>query len=326
MNILIATDAWEPQVNGVVTTLLKIKELSDNVCFITPDNFKTYNNPFYPEIRIALPSVKNVENVIQQYNPDFIHIATEGPIGWAVRRWCIQNKIKFTTSYHTKFPEFIQSFFRVPTWMTYWFFRNFHNAGNGTFVATPSLAKDLGDRGFKNLIPWTRGVDTKQFHPNKTITEPYILYVGRVSVEKNIRAFLDIKTEFRKVVVGDGPELKALMKRYPDVEFVGKQKGSMLSYWYQNAEVFVFPSKNDTFGLVMLEALACGTPVAAYPVTGPIDIIHPGVGDVNEDLSIACIMARFANREVCRSYAERFDWFHVVKLFEQNIINKKAES
>jgi glycosyltransferase involved in cell wall biosynthesis len=276
MRIVLATDAWEPQVNGVVRTLTRTiaecRAMGHDVEVIEPSQFKTIPAPTYPEIRLALGAEEEIRERLRAYEPEAVHIATEGPIGIATRRICVEWKLPFTTSYHTKFPEFIQSFFRIPTWMTYWFFRNFHNAGNGTFVATSSLAKELGDRGFKNLIPWTRGVDTKVFHPNKTITEPYILYVGRVSVEKNIRAFLDIKTEFRKVVVGDGPELKALTKRYPDVEFVGKQKGSMLSYWYQNAEVFVFPSKNDTFGLVMLEALACGLPVAAYPINGALDL------------------------------------------------------
>lgn len=322
MKILIATDAWKPQVNGVVTTLTKIQELSNNVCFVTPDDFKTYGNKIYPEIRLAFPSQKEIQNLIEKHDPDFIHISTEGPIGLAVRKWCIKNDKRFTSSYHTKFPEFLQAFYKIPTWATYWYFRKFHNAGNGLFVATESLAKDLSSRGFKNLIPWSRGVDLNKFKPiNRPEKTNILLYVGRVSKEKNIKAFLNLDfPDYEKVVVGDGPELTILKKEYPDVTFTGVLKGKKLARMYAMADCFVFPSKADTFGIVMIEALACGTPVAAYPVTGPIDILNDKVGAVHKDLFIAVKEALKVNREDCVSHAKNYDWKTVVNSFVSNVI------
>jgi glycosyltransferase involved in cell wall biosynthesis len=320
MTILIATDAWKPQINGVVTTLCKIQELSDEVVFLTPDNFMTHPNPLYPEIRLSFPVQTDLEIFVRMTNPNHIHIATEGPIGLAMRKWCIKNKRLFTTSYHTKFPEFFKAFYGIPLWMTYWYFRWFHNAGRGMFVATPSLAKELTNRGFKNLLTWSRGVDTNMFTYGNG-DGGYLLYVGRVSKEKNIKAFLDIKSEYKKVVVGDGPEKNRLMKKYPDVLFVGKKTGDELVEWYRNAKVFVFPSKADTFGLVIIEALACGTPVAAYPCTGPIDILNDTVGCMNDDLSKAVEEAMKCDRTVCRNYAQTYDWNYVTRLFIQTVKN-----
>lgn len=320
--ILIATDAWEPQVNGVVTTLKKIQELDKEVIFLTPNDFKNFYNPIYPEIRLAFPSQKEISSIISNINPSHIHISTEGPIGWAVRKWCINNKFKFSTSYHTKFPEFLNSLCGIPVWMTYWIFKKFHNAGQGMFVSTPSLAKDLKKIGFKNIIPWSRGVDTKLFYPLKRKPTKTLLYVGRVSKEKNIEAFLNIDMpEYKKIVVGDGPELESMKRKYPNVQFEGLQKGVKLAYWYKVCDVFVFPSKSDTFGLVMLESLACGTPVAAYPVTGPIDIIKPNVGCLNEDLKLAVEQALLCDRKVCRNYAEEFSWHNTVKTFIKEVKN-----
>lgn len=327
MKILIATDAWKPQVNGVVTTLTKIQELSDEVCFITPEDFKTYSNPIYPEIRLAFPSQLEILELIEKHNPDFIHISTEGPIGAAVRRWCLKNEKKFTTSYHTKFPEFLQAFFKIPTWATYWFFKRFHNAGNGLFVATESLAKDLQSKGFKNLIAWNRGVDLNQFKPvDRQEKTNILLYVGRVSKEKNINAFLDLDfPEYKKVVVGDGPELKNLKIKYPDVFFLGTLTGEKLSRMYAHADCFVFPSKADTFGIVIVEALACGTPVAAYPVTGPIDILNNKVGAMDNDLSKAVKVALNVNRKDCVEHAKKYSWKNVVNSFIENVINTNTK-
>lgn len=327
MKILIATDAWKPQVNGVVTTLTKIQELSDEVCFITPEDFKTYSNPIYPEIRLAFPSQLEILELIEKHNPDFIHISTEGPIGAAVRSWCLKNKKKFTTSYHTKFPEFLQAFFKIPTWATYWFFKRFHNAGNGLFVATESLAKDLQAKGFKNLIAWNRGVDLNQFKPvDRQEKTNILLYVGRVSKEKNINAFLDLDfPEYKKVVVGDGPELKNLKIKYPDVFFLGTLTGEKLSRMYAHADCFVFPSKADTFGIVIVEALACGTPVAAYPVTGPIDILNNKVGAMDNDLSKAVKVALNVNRKDCVEHAKKYSWKNVVDSFIENVINTNTK-
>lgn len=327
MKILIATDAWKPQVNGVVTTLSKIKDLSDEVCFITPDDFKTYSNPIYPEIRLAFPSQLDILELVEKHNPDFIHISTEGPIGLAVRRWCIKNDKKFTTSYHTKFPEFLQAFYGIPTWATYWYFRKFHNAGNGMFVATKSLADELHAKGFKNLIPWNRGVDLNQFKPvDRQGKTNILLYVGRVSKEKNIKAFLDLDfPEYTKVVVGDGPELKSLKRKYTDVFFLGTLKGEKLSRMYAHADCFVFPSKADTFGLVIIEALAAGTPVAAYPVTGPKDILNEKVGATDNDLSVAVKKALTVNRNDCVEHAKKYTWEHVVDLFIKNIVSTNTK-
>lgn len=333
MKILIATDAWFPQVNGVVTTLTKIKKLSNEVCFITPDDFKTYSNKIYPEIRLAFPSQLQILELIEKHNPDFIHISTEGPIGMAVRKWCIRNEKRFTTSYHTKFPEFLQAFYRIPTWITYWYFRNFHNAGNGMFVATQSLAKDLKSKGFKNLISWNRGVDLSQFYPDKNFISygpKILLYVGRVSKEKNIEDFCNLNIEdeetYLKVIVGDGPDLNRLQEKYkPDVLFLGKLTGEDLAAIYRAADCFVFPSKADTFGLVILEALACGVPVAAYPVTGPIDILNDKVGYMDNDLSIAVKKALLLNRNDCFEHAKRYDWKNVVNSFVENVINTNTK-
>jgi glycosyltransferase involved in cell wall biosynthesis len=330
MRILIATDAWEPQVNGVVTTLKKLKELSNDIVYVTPDDFKSIPNFIYPEIRIAIPNQKRIELLINLYNPDYIHIATEGPIGWAFRKWCIKNNKKFTTSYHTKFPEFFKAFYNIPTWMTYWIFRKFHNSGNGMFVATKSLETHLKSKGFKNLVAWNRGVDLSQFKPagrtGKTKTN-ILLYVGRVSKEKNIEAFLELDfPNYKKIVVGDGPELNKLKQKYPKVMFTGTLQGEKLAHTYSMADCFIFPSKADTFGLVIIEALACGVPVAAYPVTGPIDILNEKVGCVNDSLSVAVENALLLDRKDCVEHAKKYDWQIVADMFIENIIKSNTRN
>jgi glycosyltransferase involved in cell wall biosynthesis len=320
--ILIATDAWYPQVNGVVTTLTKLKQYCPSIEFITPAQFHTYSLFFYPEIKLAFPSQKQIDELIKLHNPHYIHIATEGPIGFAVRKWCIRNKFKFTTSYHTRFPEYLYEYYKIPMVLSYSYLRYFHNKGCGTMVATPSMSSILQQRGFKSIIPWNRGVSLDQFYPikqNKNVDNPIFLYVGRVSKEKNIQAFLELDIIGHKVVVGDGPELKALKAKYKDVEFTGKLVGSELSKQYQRADVFVFPSKSDTFGLVMLEALACGLPVAAFPVPGPIDILNSKVGCMDVDLKIACQKALMLKSKDCISHAKLYDWKKVTDMFVKNV-------
>jgi glycosyltransferase involved in cell wall biosynthesis len=330
MRILIATDAWEPQVNGVVTTLKKIQQLVPGVMFITPDSFKCYDLPFYNEIKLSIVHQDQLEVNVSLYNPDYIHIATEGPIGLAVRKWCIKNNKKFTTSYHTKFPEFLQVYFKIPTWMTYWYFKWFHSTSSGVMVATDSLAEELKNRGFKNLVKWTRGVDLEQFTPsldhNKFIKT--LLYVGRVSKEKNIEEFLRINlnsTQFRKVVVGDGPDLERLRSMFNQVEFVGYKSGVELAQYYQDADVFVFPSRADTFGLVIIEALACGTPVVAFNVTGPKDILTEQTGVMDNNLSYAVGKALRLKREDCVSHARTYSWENAINIFKNNLVNSNSK-
>jgi glycosyltransferase involved in cell wall biosynthesis len=320
--ILIATDAWEPQVNGVVMTLKKIQEECDDVVFITPNDFKSFPCPFYKEIRLSIPF--GIGKKIKKLNPKYIHIATEGPIGLAVRNWCIANKRNFTTSYHTKFPEFLEAMIDFPIHWTYAYMKKFHSKSSAVMVSTDSLKIDLERRGFVNLVKWTRGVDTNLFKPpakkNLKGTIPMLLYVGRVSPEKNIEAFLDLDIIATKVVVGDGPELERLKQKYPCVNFMGKLSGKNLAFVYQNADVFVFPSKTDTFGLVIIEALACGTPVAAYPVTGPIDILNKKVGAMDWDLKVACEKALKLKGSDCSKFIkENYDWKKTAKMFIDNL-------
>jgi glycosyltransferase involved in cell wall biosynthesis len=320
--ILIATDAWEPQVNGVVMTLKKIQEECDDVVFITPNDFKSFPCPLYNEISLAIPF--GIDKKIKKLNPKYIHIATEGLIGLAVRNWCVKNKRNFTTSYHTKFPEFLEAMIKFPVSLTYRYMKWFHSKSSAVMVTTDSLKLDLERRGFINLVKWTRGVDTDLFKPPKKKNLkgqiPMLLYVGRVSAEKNIEAFLDLDMRATKVVVGDGPELERLRKKYPYVNFMGKLTGTNLAFVYQNADVFVFPSKADTFGIVIIEALACGTPVAAYPVTGPIDILNKKVGAMDWDLKVACEKAVKLKSSDCSNFIkENYDWKKTANMFIENL-------
>lgn len=328
MHILIATDAWHPQVNGVVRTYQRlsteVEAFNCQLSFITPDHFKTIPFPLYPEVRLALPDQDRVVKLIDEFAPDFIHIATEGPVGRMVRRYCVKRGQKFTTSYHTKFPEYLNALAKVPESWTYQAMRRFHNAGCGVMVATPSLAHDLESRGFNNILPWTRGVDTELFklRPDRLfgVSEPVFLYVGRVSKEKNIAAFLDLDLPGKKVVVGSGPHLEALIAAYPEVIFTGSKSGEELAQHYASADVFVFPSLTDTFGLVMLEAMASGVPVAAFPVTGPVDVVVEGTsGCLGDDLQDAALRALKLNRQAVRRYAEGFSWRYATERFLSNI-------
>jgi glycosyltransferase involved in cell wall biosynthesis len=333
MRIAIITDAWHPQVNGVVTTMDRIttvlKKRGHDVIVIDSSQFYAIPCPSYPEIKLAL-NVWNVADKLHSIKPDAIHIVTEGPLGLAARRICRTNGWEYTTSYHTKFPEYIQVRWGVPVRMAYAWVRWFHAESKAVFVATPSLKQDLEHRGFKNLVSWTRGVDTELFHPKKqnknaALTPPIWLYVGRIAAEKNLEAFLNLALEGTKILVGDGPDKASLQNKYPNAVFTGTLHGEALATAFANADVFVFPSKTDTFGLVLLEALASGTPVAAYPVTGPIDVItSPHVGCLNEDLKKACQSAILLDRKACRLFAEKYSWEACAEQFEHNLFLVKA--
>lgn len=328
MRILIATDAWRPQVNGVVRTYERLAEelsaLEVQAIFLTPDKFYTLPCPTYPEIRLALPGFQRVASALDQAKPDAVHIATEGPIGWLTRRLCRRRGIPFTTSFHTRFPEYLSSRFGVPESWIYAAQRRFHNAGAGMMVASGSLARDLETRGFERIMPWTRGVDTELFRPRDVrlfgSDRSVYLYVGRVAVEKNISAFLELDLPGQKVVVGGGPMLETLRAQYPDVIFTGKRIGEDLANAYASADVFVFPSLTDTFGIVLIEAMAAGVPVAAYPVTGPIDNVVDGVtGALDRDLRAAVLRAGTLDRAHVRAQAVEYSWSRAARLFLSNI-------
>src|SRR3984885_16117882 len=280
MRILVATDAWHPQVNGVVRTLTTMAEaarsLGIEVSFLTPQSFRTVALPSYPDLRVALPYQAKIARLIADARPDSIHIATEGPIGLLVRRYCRKRRLPFTTSFHTRFPEYISARLPVPESWIWRALRRFHGASQAVMAATPALASELRARGFRNVVLWPRGVDVSQFHPRVAdlgLPRPVFLCVGRVAVEKNLEAFLDLDLPGTKVIGGEGPARAALMRNYPQAVFPGAQQGEELARSYAAADVFVFPSRTDTFGLVLLEALASGTPVAAFPVSGPRDVI-----------------------------------------------------
>jgi len=328
MKVLVATDAWRPQVNGVVRTYERLAEesagLGCEITFLTPAEFRTLPCPTYPEIRLALPAYNYVIDRLDLINPDAVHIATEGPIGWMTRRYCKKRGVPFTTSFHTRFPEYISSRFGLPASWVYAWQRVFHRAGEGMMVASASLARDLEGRGFQRIMPWTRGVDTELFRPRDARMfgddRPVFIYVGRVAVEKNIEAFLKLDLEGDKVVVGIGPQLETLKARYPNVTFTGKLVGEDLAQAYASADVFVFPSLTDTFGIVLLEAMASGVPVAAYPVTGPIDNVMPGVtGVLDEDLGRAAQAALTLDRSAVREGALRYSWENAARMFMTNI-------
>ncbi|MCE2510120.1 MAG: glycosyltransferase family 1 protein [Alphaproteobacteria bacterium] len=318
MRLALVTDAWFPQVNGVVRTLdqvrLELEALGHDVHVLSPDLFTTIPCPSYPEIRLTVRPGRRISRLIEAIQPEAIHIATEGPLGLAVRRWCLRRGHPFTTSFHTRFPEYIRARLGLPLALGYAALRRFHRPATGVLVATATLHRELERRGFRNLCPWSRGVDTHLFRPQEkafysNLPRPVFLYVGRVAVEKNLRAFLDLNLPGSKVVVGDGPQLAELKRAYEGVHFAGAQNGEVLAGHYTSADVFVFPSRTDTFGLVLLEALACGLPVAAYPVAGPIDVIDgANVGMLHEDLGVAARNALKISPERCRDYALRFSW------------------
>src|ERR1700676_2443331 len=328
MRILIATDAWHPQVNGVVRTLTSLARsaaaLGAEVQFLTPEGFASLGVPTYPGLRVALPNRREIARRIEAAAPEAIHIATEGPIGWSVRAYCLRHGLAFTTSYTTRFPEYIAVRSIIPAGVSYAVLRHFHAAAAMTMIATASLRQELAAKGFKKLGFWTRGVDTDLFRPDDVaeldLPRPIFMTMGRVAVEKNLEAFLALDLPGSKVVIGDGPQKAELARRYPKVRFLGEKTGQDLTSHLAAADVFVFPSLTDTFGVVQLEALACGTPVAAFPVTGPLDVIadHP-VGALDTDLRSACIRALAMSRETCRSFALELSWENSARHFMGNL-------
>ena len=333
MRILVATDAWHPQVNGVVRTLTNMAEAARafgvEISFLTPQSFRTFAMPSYPDLRLALPYQAKIARLIAEARPDSIHIATEGPIGLLVRRYCRKNQLPFTTSFHTRFPEYISARLPIPEAWIWRALRAFHGPSQAVMAATPALAGELRARGFRNVVLWPRGVDAGQFHPRAAdlgLPRPVFLCVGRVAVEKNLEAFLDLDLPGTKVIVGDGPARAALTRKYPQAVFLGARQGKELAEAYAAADAFVFPSKTDTFGLVLLEALASGLPVAAFPVTGPRDVIgDEPVGALNDDLRIACLTAVTISPQACLAFAARHTWEASARAFVENITNVRAD-
>lgn len=326
MKITLVSDAWTPQVNGVVrtltTTVARLAARGHRIQTITPDQFTSVPMPSYPEIRLALTTRRRIAASIAQFDPEAVHIATEGPLGWLARDWCLKQGVPFTTSFHTRFPDYVAARTGLsprPFWRV---LRRFHAPAAAIMVATPSLAEELAGHGLAHTRLWSRGVDRDQFRPGLAphplfaeLPRPIALHVGRVAVEKNIEAFLDAPWDGSKVVVGDGPALDGLQARYPDVVFMGALHGPALASTYAGADVLAFPSRTDTFGLVIVEALACGTPVAGFPVPGPLDIMgrdgRPAgvrVGALDHDFGRALKLALTARRQDCADHGARFNW------------------
>jgi glycosyltransferase involved in cell wall biosynthesis len=324
MRVLIATDAWHPQVNGVVRTLTSLarsaKGLGVDIEFLSPEGFPTVPLPTYPGLRLAVPRRSRIAKRIEEARPDAIHVATEGPIGHSVRAYCLRHGLPFTTSYTTRFPEYISARVPIPEGWIYAALRRFHGAAAVTMVATPSLMTDLRQRGFTKLGMWTRGVDTELFRPDRAIDLPFprpiFVCVGRVAVEKNLEAFLSLDLPGTKVVIGTGPCLGDLKRKFPEAKFLGQIENGTLAAHVAAADCFVFPSRTDTFGVVQLEALASGLPIAAFPVTGPKDVVadHP-IGVLNEDLRVACLAALAVSRDACRAFALNYSWENSARQF-----------
>jgi hypothetical protein len=328
MRILIVTDAWSPQINGVVVTLQntvrELERMGHRVHLITPLAFRTVPMPTYPEIRLAVRPGREVARLIEDVDPDAIHIATEGPLGLAARRHCLRQSRPFTTAYHTQFPEYVHARCRLPLGVTYAWLRWFHRPAKAVMCGTPEILQRLVARGVTNGVIWSRGVDTDLFKPGERRgaedRRPVFLYVGRVAVEKNIEAFLALDLPGTKWVVGDGPARVALERRFPDAIFLGFKTGESLAWHYRQADAFVFPSRTDTFGLVLVEAMACGTPVAAFPVTGPRDVVRDhGAGVLSEDLGGAAMAALRLDRRDVRRYALGFSWTAATRQFVANL-------
>jgi glycosyltransferase involved in cell wall biosynthesis len=324
MKVLVATDAWQPQVNGVVRTLNSLAraaaKLGVTIEFLSPEGFPSFPVPTYPGLRLALPSRRRIAERVEAAGADAIHIATEGPIGFAVRAYCRRHGRPFTTSYTTRFPEYISARLPIPQSWIYGTLRWFHSAARVTMVATPSLMTELSGRGFSNLGMWTRGVDIDLFRPDRAIAldfpRPIFVTLGRVAVEKNIEAFLSLDLPGTKVVIGTGPQEAQLRRDFPDAKFLGHMDNGVLASHLAAADVFVFPSRTDTFGIVQLEALASGLPIAAYPVTGPKDVVaNNPIGVLDEDLRAACLGALQVSREACRAFALNCSWENSARQF-----------
>jgi glycosyltransferase involved in cell wall biosynthesis len=332
MKILVATDAWQPQVNGVVRTLGHVareaRMLGADMEFLAPDSFWTVPMPSYPEIRLALAASGDVERRLERARADAIHIVTEGPLGHAVRRVCMRRNQPFTTSFHTRFPDYLAGRLPVPERWTsnvaWAWLRRFHAPGAAVLAATPTLAIELGERGFHDVKLWPRGVDAQLFRPRRgptlNLPRPIFLTVGRLAVEKNIEAFLKLDLPGTKLVVGDGPARAQLVKAFPDAVFLGSRQGEDLAKIYASADVFVFPSRTDTFGLVLLEALASGVPVAGFPAVAPRDVIGEApVGVLDEDLRLACLGALDLSRQNCRDFALELTWQASTRFFLNHV-------
>jgi len=327
--IAIATDAWLPQVNGVVRTMRTVGDILENrgheVTFITPNDFRGFPCPTYPEIKLSLNAGSRIGPMIENASPDAIHISTEGPLGVAARRWCLRNGLPFTTAFHTKFPDYVHARFRIPVSWSWSVMRWFHAPSSGVMVATPSMKEELRQRGIEHTRMWTRGVDLDLFRPRGKdfldhLPRPISLFVGRVAIEKNIEAFLKAVIPGTKLVVGDGPQLSTLKSKYPDVVFAGARHGEELAQHFSAADVFVFPSLTDTFGLVLLEAMASGLPVAAYPVAGPRDVVtDPKAGVLCEDLAEGAFRALKLSPLDARLHAEKYSWDRCADIFLNNL-------
>lgn len=330
MRLVMVSDAWRPQVNGVVRTLetvaKELERLGDVVEVIGPDRFATLPMPGYREIRLALAPARRLAALLDDAAPTHLHVATEGPLGIAARRIARRRGWRFTTSFHTRFAEYLAARTPIPAALSWAWLRRFHGAASGTFAATPSLREELSARGFRDVLPWTRGVDLDLFSPDGPrdawagLPRPVWLYAGRVAVEKNIEAFLSLDLPGTKVAVGDGPRRAALQARFPAVRFAGWRLGAALADAYRGADAFVFPSRTDTFGLVLLEAMACGTPVAAFPVMGPRDVVGEG-GALDEDLRRACLAALEVPRPRARAVAERHSWPACARMFRDGLVS-----
>jgi glycosyltransferase involved in cell wall biosynthesis len=327
MRIVVATDAWG-QTNGVVFAYQRIaepvREFGAELSFVTPDGFRSAPLPTYPGIRLAFATAAEVGRRIEQLEATHVHIATEGPIGWAARRYCMQRSLRFTTSYHTRFPEYVRARLPVPLSWSYAYLRRFHASAERVLAPTISMKQELERRGFSRVALWTRGVDHALFHPRENsaldLPRPIFLNVGRVAVEKNLAAFLNLDLPGSKVVVGDGPARAALQRRYPNVHFLGEKFGDALAEIFASSDAFVFPSRTDTFGVVLIEALASGLPVAAYPVTGPLDVIDDsGAGALDEDLRRACLKALDISRERARARSLAFTWRESARQFVDHV-------
>ena len=330
MRLALITDAWEPQTNGVVSTLrhtcVELEHRGIEVLRVTPQGFPSVPCPSYPELRLSLPPRGHLDQLFGDFRPDAVHIATEGTLGLAARDWCLRNRRRFSTAYHTQFPEYVRARWPIPLGVSYGYLRWFHGAASATMVSTPTMRAALAQRGFRRLRHWGRGVDTELFRPQPRSDDvPVFTCLGRVAVEKNVEAFLALDLPGRKEVIGDGPARADLQRRYPDTVFHGTLRGEALAARLATASVLVFPSRTDTFGLVMLEAMACGVPVAAYPVTGPVDVITPGVTGVMEsDLRAAALAALMLDRDAVRAHALTRSWRASALEFLGNVVPAEA--
>ena len=327
MKILIVTDAWYPQVNGVCRTLKnlgdELKKIGHQVEYIEPNQFFTVPMPKYNEIKLSINVWPRVGRLISKADADIIHIATEGPIGIFAKRYCVKNKLKFTTSYHTQFDKYLKLYYPyLPIKLAQKFLKGFHSKAEKILVTTQSMKDELQEIGFDKdkMVVWTRGANHGAFQKPKKINleykRPIFLYVGRVSIEKNIRAFLDLELEGTKLIVGKGPDLDKLKKEYPEAKFKGERTNGELASYFASSDVFVFPSKTDTFGIVIIEALKCGLPVAAYPVAGPKDIFNgTNIGSLNNDLKKAALEALKSDRSACIEHAKKYTWENCAKIF-----------